>query len=124
MAEVESDKSVKIAEMCGPYEYTTDEIENRVIQGLDGNYRTGYINEDGRFVPKYVGRGCIYDRLKKHLDEGFKDTHFKFAYESNPVKSYQVESEDYHRFASQLRNDIHPRKPDGKPNEKCPCCGQ
>lgn len=122
--DVVSDDSVKIVDMHGPYAYTAEEVKKRVFPGLDGNYRTGVLNKKGLFVPKYVGRGCVYTRLLNHLDEGFADTHFKFVYVDDEVESYRIESSDYHRFASQLRNDIHPRKPDGETDETCPCCGQ
>ena len=118
------DPTDDIGDMYGPYEYTKEEVDKRVTNTtLNGNYRTGYINGEGVFIPKYVGRGIVNDRLKKHLDEGFKDTHFKFMYEADEIKSYEIESASYHRFQRQLRNEIHPRKPDGMDDFVCPYCG-
>ncbi len=117
-----------IIRMNGPYPYTKEEVKNRV-SGItrNGNYRTGCINGDGQFVPKYTGRGIVYNRLIAHLDEGCKDTHFKFIYVDNELDSYHVESADYAFFGvihKQLRNAEHPKKPDGKDYLVCPYCGQ
>lgn len=119
------DPTDDIGEMSGPYPYTEAEVEARIVDTkASGNYRTGVINEKGAFIPKYVGRGVVYDRLKKHLDEGFSDTHFKFTYEADEIRSYEMESAGYHYFKKQLRNDIHPRKPDGMEDKiTCPYCG-
>lgn len=120
-----SDPTDDIGDMDGPYKYTKDEVDKRVKNTTwNGNYRTGYLNDEGAFVPKYVGRGVVNDRLKKHLDEGCKDTHFKFMYEADEIKSYEIESAGYHRFQGQIRNEIHPRKPDGMDELFCPYCGE
>lgn len=111
--------------MDGPYVYTKDEVKSRVADiAQNGNYRTGHINKEGQFVPKYTGRGVVYDRLMAHLDEGCKDTHFKFIYVSDELESYHIESADYDFFGKQLRNAEHPKKPDGKDYLVCPYCGQ
>lgn len=120
-----NDPTDDVVFMTGPYPYTKDEVEAHV-ENIEarGNYRTGVLNEKGAFIPKYAGRGVVYDRLRKHLDEGFEDTHFKFRYEGDEIRSYEIESADYHYFKKQLRNDIHPRKPDGMDAEiTCPYCG-
>lgn len=54
----------------------------------------------------------------------FKDIHFKFLYEKDEVRSYEVESAGYHYFQLQLRNAEHPKKPDGRDDLKCPYCGK
>lgn len=119
------DPTDDIGDMYGPYEYTKEEVDRQVKNtAWNGNYRTGYLNGKGDFIPKYVGRGVVNGRLKKHLDEGFKDTHFKFMYEADEVRSYEIESASYHRFQGQLRNEIHPRKPDGMDELLCPYCGE
>ena len=119
------DPTDDIGDMYGPYEYTKEEVDKQVKNTTwNGNYRTGYLNDEGDFIPKYVGRGVISDRLKKHLDEGSKDTHFKFMYEADEIRSYQIESANYHGFQGQLRNEIHHRKPDGMDELVCPYCGE
>ena len=120
-----TDPTDDVGAMSGPYQYTKAEIENHVKDvKANGNYRTGDLDENGDFVPRYVGRGVVSDRLKKHLDEGFKDTHFKFLYEKDEVRSYEVESAGYHYFQPQLRNAEHPKKPDGRDDLRCPYCGK
>lgn len=117
-----------IAYMNGPYPYTKEEVQKRVRDiARNGNYRTGHFNKKGLFVPKYTGRGVVYDRLVAHLDEGCSDTHFQFTYVDNELDSYHVESADYDFFGaihSQLRNAEHPKKPDCKDYLKCPYCGK
>lgn len=118
-----------IKAMNGPYVYNKDEVAARVIHpGWNGNYRTGVLNSKGEFVPKYVGRGDVLTRLNDHLDEGFKDSHFKFIYEADEFESYKIESADYDYFGvvhKQLRNKVHPGKPDGMDElVVCPYCGQ
>ena len=119
------DPTENVVSMTGPYPYSKEDIVLHVREtDVNGNYRTGVLNDKGAFVPKYTGRGLVYDRLCKHLDEGCKDTHFKFRYEKDELKSYEIESADYHYFKKQLRNDIHPRKPDGMDVKiTCPYCG-
>ena len=115
-----------VGDMKGPYDYTKDEVDSHVAQTTgNGNYRTGKLNKKGDFVPYYVGRGIVNERLKKHLDEGFDDTHFKYSYEADEKASYVIECAGYHYFRKQLRNKIHPRKPDGMEDTvKCPFCGE
>ena len=112
-----------IAYMNGPYPYTKEEIQKRVREVTrNGNYRTGILNQEGNLVPKYTGRGVVYDRLVAHLDEGFSDTFFMFIYIDDELDSYCIESADYHYFGKQLRNAEHPKKPDGKDYLICPYC--
>lgn len=118
-----------IVVMNGPYEFKKEEIL-RVLQssGTNGNYRTGVLNSQKRFIPRYVGRGDVFTRLNAHIDEGSPDTHFKFIYESNELESYKIESADYDYFGgiyNQLRNQEHPKKPNGMSEVVlCPYCGK
>ena len=112
-----------IRPMDGHYVYTKKEVKRRVTDVTrNGNYRTGILNKAGQFVPKYTGRGVVYDRLLAHLDEDFLDTHFKFVYVDSELDSYYIESADYHYFGKQLRNAEHPKKPDGMDYLICPYC--
>ena len=85
------------------------------------------MDQMGRFIPRYVGRGIVFNRLNDHLDEGFKDAYFQFRYENSEIKSYEIESADYDYFGvlhKQLRNAEHPKRPDCRADLKCPYCGK
>jgi hypothetical protein len=88
-------------------------LENRL-----GNYVLGFI-KNGSFVPKYVGRGDVYDRLYVHLDDEYNQPLFKFSYAENETEACKKECNNYHDFKNQLMNKEHPKLPKGK---KCPYC--
>lgn len=117
-----------ILTMEGNFPYNKEEIVKRVIKkDGKGNYRTGEMDQMGRFIPRYVGRGIVFNRLNDHLDEGFKDAYFQFRYENSEIKSYEIESADYDYFGvlhKQLRNAEHPKRPDCRADLKCPYCGK
>ena len=122
-----NDPCCNVVAMRGPFQYNKEEVAKQVTQReRNGNYRTGTLNEQGRFIPRYVGRGIVFNRLNAHIDEGFADNYFEFDYVDDEIKSYKIESADYDYFGivhKQLRNAEHPKKPDGRADLKCPYCG-
>jgi hypothetical protein len=91
-------------------------VENKI-----GNYALGYIDKNGVFIPKYVGRGKVQSRLIKHLidDEYTEQPFFKFSYAKNETEARIKECQNFHDFKDQLLNKEHPKLPNG---EKCHFC--
>ena len=122
------DPYYNVVAMMGPFLYNKEEIARQVINREGkGNYRTGTLDAQGRFIPRYVGRGIVFNRLNDHIDEGFVDEYFEFLYEEDEIRSYGMESADYDYYGighKQLRNAEHPKKPDGRDDLKCPYCGE
>lgn len=108
--------------MEGPYPLTTEDIDANVLKEVIGNYALGKIAQ-GQFVVMYVGRSDsdLCGRIKDYI--GGPYAHFMFSYSTNAVFAYQKECENYHDFFDLgLDNDIHPHKPAGHSNWKCPRC--
>lgn len=109
--------------MKGYFDYDSDTIEKKVDENKMGNYAIGIITNDGKFIPKYIGRSDKYDlieRIKSHLKE-FKDcTHFKYSYATSEKEAFEKECENYHDFKPKY-NKIHPDKPNNTKYE-CPYC--
>ena len=94
--------------MKGPYDLNLKTIISIVENSL-GNYALGYVNKKGVFFPKYVGRGDVYDRLYKHLDDEYNQHLFKFSYAKNEEEACKKECKNYHDFKKQLMNKEHPK---------------
>jgi len=105
----------------GPYSLDNETIDRVVNQTSAGAYALGYINEEGLFVPTYVGRSDndINKRLKDWV--GSKYSHFKFEYYNSPKAAFLKECNLYHDWIQQLDNKQHPERPDGT-DWKCPQC--
>ena len=108
--------------MNGPYELTTEKVDEFITRTSAGNYALGYV-KDKKFIVKYVGRADddLNDRLKVHVDEGYAS--FKYSYATSPKAAFEKECENYHDFGEKesLDNKIHPDRPDGC-SWKCPKC--
>lgn len=112
-----------------------EEIINQIIEpNRIGNYAYGYLNDNGSFIVKYVGRSDsdlrsrikhgLQDRLK--YDNCKKYERFKFSYASSVKEAYDKECRNYHDFGGDeglLNNERHPDKPEGM-NYKCPICDE
>ena len=98
-----------------------DELTLSEFKGNEiGNYIVGH-NERGKFIPTYVGKGNLKDRLTKHLKDEYNDKLFAFTYRNTIEEASKAECKDYHVFkriseGGTLKNKIHPTVPDG---EKC-----
>lgn len=107
----------------GPYQLTMVAVNREVTKVSAGNYALGHINENGGFVPKYVGRSDsdISKRLLQHVNDGLYKS-FKYSYETSPKAAFEKECVNYHDFIKQLDNKIHPDRPDNSKSWKCPVC--
>ena len=117
--------------MSGPYPFNSTGIDKNVQEGTIGNYALGQTNDKNTFTVYYVGRSLdVRKRLHEHLNnptENWSKVHqFKFSKAADEVEAYKKECQNWHDFGGetgQLRNDIHPAKPEGQTNLKCPVCG-
>ncbi len=75
----------------GPCTLENEAIDENVTETSAGAYALGYLNTEGAFVPKYVGRSDddINNRLKNWVDS--KHTHFKFEWITNNIQTDQME---------------------------------
>ncbi len=108
--------------MKGPYTFNSESINTHVTQTSPGNYAIGLINDQGNFMPKYIGRADM--DLNKRLQNwiGMKNhPHFKFSYALSPKDAFIKECENWHAFKP-IENSQHPAKP-LKEDWLCPECG-
>lgn len=109
--------------MNGPYDLTTEKINEIVTNTSAGNYALGYLNKENTFIVEYVGRSDsnLNTRLLQHIGEGYKK--FKYSYANNSKEAFEKECKNYHDFggSDSLNNEIHPAKPADK-NWECPEC--
>ena len=119
--------------MGSSYPLTEDEINTRVAKNRIGNYAYGYLNEQGTFIVKYVGRSDtdLHERIMHGIQE-FKNNprlkyeRFKFSYATSKEEAYLKECKNFHDFGGQkgyLNNKIHPDAPEGIILE-CPFCNK
>jgi len=109
---------LKALNMKGPYDLNLETIDSTVKNRL-GNYALGFVKKEGGFVPKYVGRGDVYDRLYAHLYDEYNQPSFKFSYAKNETEACEKECKNYHDFEDNLMNKEHPKLSKGN---KCPYC--
>lgn len=107
--------------MQGSYSFDEETINNVITRTSAGNYALGYINENDRFVPLYVGRADsdVRGRLLQHLGENY--SRFKFSYATSPKAAFEKECQNYHDF-NPRDNKIHPDRPSNSKEWKCPVC--
>ncbi len=109
--------------MEGSYNFTSTEIDRVVKRTSPGNYALGYIDDDGKFVVRYVGRSDsdINKELKARLTLNHKK--FKYCYATSPKAAFEKECHNYHDFggSKDLENEVHPSRPAGA-GWKCPVC--
>ena len=113
------------------YRLANEVIDKVVEDNRIGNYAYGYLNAQGSFIVRYVGRSD--SNLKERIKHGIADMladptcryeRFKFSYASSVKEAYEKECSNYHDFGGDsglLRNTNHPAKPDGY-DGKCPRC--
>ena len=108
--------------MNGPYELSSEKINEVVTRTSAGNYALGH-TESNTFYVEYVGRADsnLRERLKYWTDNKYEQ--FKFSYATSPKAAFEKECRNYHDFGENkaLDNKIHPDRPDGS-NWKCPIC--
>lgn len=117
--------------MGNSYPLTLQDIETRIKPGRIGNYAYGYINNNGAFIVKYVGRSDsdLHERIKhglKDMEENpsLKYERFKFSYAETIEEAYRKECQNYHDFKGDkgwLANKAHPSSPVGM-ELRCTIC--
>ncbi len=115
------------------YDLTYDQINGNIEDNRIGNYAYGYINDNGLFVVRYVGRSDsdLKERVRHGIaemeaDKALRFERFKFSYADSVVEAYYKECLNYHDFGGaegRLINKAHPAKPEGHEG-KCPICGE
>lgn len=119
--------------MGSSYPLTEENVNTKIGENRIGNYAYGYLNDQGAFIVKYVGRSDsdLRTRIKHGIAE-FRDNpklkyeQFKFSYADTEEEAYMKECRNYHDFGGPdglLENHIHPDSPDGY-DWHCPICGQ
>ena len=105
----------------GSYSLNNETIDEKVTKTSAGAYALGYLNAEGAFVPKYVGRSD--DDINGRLNDwvGSKYAYFKFGYYDSAKAAFEKECDLYHDWKEQLDNKQHPDRSDGT-NWKCPRC--
>ena len=115
------------------YPLNQETIDSVILPNRPGNYAYGYINDNGLFVVRYVGRSDsdLKERVKHGIvemepDNALRYERFKFSYADSVVEAYYKECQNYHDFGGaegRLMNKVHPAKPEGYEG-KCPICGE
>ncbi len=112
--------------MEGPYGFNTGEINLSVRQKSPGNYALGYIDKNGKFIVKYIGRADVKIRevlRQKYLELGSKYSYFKYSAVSMAKTAFDKECKNYHEFSARgtLDNEVHPQSPSSR-DWKCSYC--
>lgn len=108
--------------MEGPYELTSEKVDEVVTKTSAGNYALGRV-ANSTFYVRYVGRSDsdVNRELKSKLGRNY--SMFKFSYANSPKEAFEKECRNYHDFgeSEKLDNERHPDRPDGT-DWKCPRC--
>jgi hypothetical protein len=105
--------------LSGPYRLAFDDITSVIRDKSPGAFALGYLDRDGNFLIRYVGRSDddIRERLRSLIGS---DQYFKYSYYVSSAGAFQKECELFHEF-SPSGNRIHPERPAGTSLE-CPRC--
>ena len=108
-----------------PFLFTMSEINRLVTRTSAGVYTLGYLNNEGTFIVKYVGRSDtdLKNRLSSWIGKKVGCTHFKANYCASADEAFKRECAIYHDFGGVevLDNDIHPDRPIGRTSQ-CDLC--
>jgi len=109
----------------GPFDFTSVEIDAKVLPRRIGTYVLGTVRADGSFNVSYVGRSDVdlNVELKKRLASKYPK--FMFSYAGSSEDAFIKESQNYHHFGGKeaLDNERHPDRPNGFNNLVCPVAG-
>ena len=109
----------------GPFDFTSVEIDAKVLPRRVGSYVLGTLRADGSFNVRYVGRSDtdLNVELKKRLTSKYPK--FMFSYAGSSEDAFAKESQNYHYFGGKgrLDNETHPDRPNGLNNLVCPVAG-
>jgi hypothetical protein len=124
MERTKGGEKISSLDMKGPYDLTTQKIDEIITQTSAGNYALGYVS-DSTFYVKYVGRSDddVNERLKKWVGKKSKYKKFKISLATSPKVAFEKECKNYHDFggSEKLDNEKHPERPDNA-DWKCPMC--
>lgn len=105
--------------MSGPYRLAYDDVTGAIRSKSAGTFALGYVDHDGNFLIRYVGRSD--DDIRGRLcDLIGSDQYFKFSYYVSSAGAFHKECELFHDF-SPAGNRMHPERPAGTSLE-CPRC--
>lgn len=107
------------AGLQGPFQLSTDIVNDEVVEGRSGAYALGYIDNLGRFCITFVGSSPVdlNARLKEHIGTA---QYFKFRHLPTDRIAFEKECELFHDFRPG-GNFLHPMRPDGS-DWTCPRC--
>ncbi len=110
------------------YELIVERIEQFVNSNTPGNFALGYVNDEKKFVIRFVGRDDVdlAGRLKKlALEKLEKCETFKFSYATTKNEAFQKECQNYHDFGGSRKKLLNEKHPDRPQNSKyyCEICG-
>lgn len=107
------------AGLQGPFQLSTDIVNDEVVEGRSGAYALGYIDNLGRFCITFVGSSPtdLNARLKEHIGTA---QYFKFRHLPTDRIAFEKECELFHDFRPG-GNFLHPTRPDGS-DWTCPRC--
>ncbi|MGL4396780.1 MAG: hypothetical protein ACRCS9_09595 [Hyphomicrobium sp.] len=103
----------------GPYKLTFDDITASVRRTSPGTFALGYVDTQGNFRIRSVGRSDENIREKLCTMIG-SDQCFKYTYANSPTAAFTRECELFHQFKP-YGNMLHPERPRGS-NLECPRC--
>ena len=109
----------------GPYELTSEAIQDVVTQKSPGSFMLGHILPDGTFKPRVVGRATQDVRQELELQARLNPQYdgFKFRYAASPHAAFEQQCTDFHTCGEcvGLENKKHPARP-SHTDWRCPVC--
>jgi hypothetical protein len=107
------------AVLSGPYRLAFDDIHAIVNRKSAGAFVLGYIDKEGVFCIRSVGRSD--DDVKSRLQDLIgSDQVFKYSYYRSAADAFLTECDLFHTFRPH-GNGLHPERPRGS-NLECPRC--
>jgi hypothetical protein len=105
--------------LFGPHALDSKNIEAHVGAAI-GAYALGYVNDQGTFIVKYVGRSDT-DLNKRLKDWVGSYNSFKYGHFNSTKDAFAKECSMFHDFGGigPLENSIHPARPSGA-RHACP----
>ena len=106
----------------GPFDFTSTQIDAKVLPRRIGSYVLGELRADGSFNVMYVGRSDADLNLELKTRLVAKYPKFMFSYAGSSTDAFIKECNNYHFFGGKetLDNQRHPDRPDGMDNLDCP----
>ena len=113
--------------MIGPFELTTEKVNEVVKETKPGNYGLGFQDEkDWKFGVQLIGRADADLKAELLTQVGKAQySRFMYSYADTAKTAFEKECWNYHNFGGKkyLANQSHPQKPAGAADCKCPVPG-